>query len=284
MNEKPTIVLMANDKEACNMGCSHCYLPYEGSRSPEDVVTLVEQLKSDYRVVIAGSETLVDLGYLEAYEKAGQKYILTNGLLLAQEPEIFDHLEEHGIEEIRVSLHIGIQKDLHSVPERIVEDVVKQAKERGFEAQVAITISPENYQQVIEMCKKVHEMGADSINFIKYLKLGSAKDEDRELMTDDEKQEFFRLIQEARTIYAKDDLCIGLHGNFGPRKGSKGEALAKKNEYCIAGQKLFAIDPDGNVYGCPFLMDEPIGQLTDDFKLDIVKILSCGERSRCLAS
>jgi MoaA/NifB/PqqE/SkfB family radical SAM enzyme len=282
MSEKPTIVLMVNDKEACNMSCTHCYLPYEGSREPEDVVQLVEKLKSDYKLVIAGSETLVDLGYLEAYEKAGQKYILTNGVLLAQKPEIYDELKEHGIEEIRISLHFGIQKDLHSVPEAVVRKVVKEAKERDFEVQVSITVTPENYHLVHEMCKEAHEMNADTIGFLKYLKLGSAVNEDRDLLSVQQREEFFKLIQQARAQYEKDVLEICLHGNFGPRKGSKGEILATKNEYCPAGNKTFAIDPEGNIYGCPFLMNEPIGSLTENFKLNIVKVLCNGERHKCL--
>ncbi len=31
MTNKPTVVLMANDKKSCNISCTHCYLPYEGS-------------------------------------------------------------------------------------------------------------------------------------------------------------------------------------------------------------------------------------------------------------
>ncbi len=280
--EKQAVILMVNDREACNMECTHCYLPYEGVRTPENVVELVKNLKDRYRVVIAGSETLVDLGYLEAYEKAGQKYILTNGVLLAQKPEIFDELERHGIEEIWLSLHFGIQKDLHSVPEKIINDVVSQAKEKGFKVWITVVISPENYNQVNEMCAKVKKMGADTIGFLKYIKLGCANAEEREVLKGKERQEFFDLVQQARDQYAKDDLNIVLHGNFGPRKGSKGEQLAQQNEFCHAAEKIFAIDPDGNVYGCPFLMNEPIGRLTDDFRLEVSEVLCEGQRQKCL--
>lgn len=280
--EQPTVVLMVNDRADCNMNCAHCFLSYEGKRSPDDVLNLVNRFRTTHRVIIAGSEPLTNLGYLEAYRRAGQNYILTNGLLLYKDPAIFDLLQEYGIEEIQLSLHFGIQEDLHSVPERIIRHVVQQAKERGFRVQIAVTITPENYQDVEGMCDQVHEMGADRIRLIKYLKFGSAREEDRSQLTDGERIKFFESVDSARSKYTKDDLAIQIAGNFGPREGTKGEEMARCNEYCPAGERLFAIAPDGQVYGCPYLMEYPIGELTEDFQLQIKENLCNGKRNMCL--
>lgn len=281
-SEQPTVVLMVNDKSDCNMNCTHCFLSYEGTRSPEEVVELVDRFRTNYRVIVAGSETLTNLGYLEAYRRAGQKYILTNGLLLHQKPELFDLLREYGIEEIQLSLHFGIQEDLHSVPEKIVRDVIQQAKVKGFRVQVAVTITTENCQNVEEMCSQVREMEVDRIRFIKYLKFGSAREEDRSKLTDSERKTFFDLVDEARSKYDKAELTIQIAGNFGPREGTKGEELAKCNQYCPAGEKLFVIAPNGQVYGCPYLMEYPIGEMTEDFRLQITDSLCDGVRDKCL--
>ena len=123
------ILLMVNDKKECNLSCNHCYLPYKGKRSAEETVELVKQLKEQGELVaLAGSEVLTDLGYLAAYQEAGQKYLLTNGLLLLKHPEIYDQLQEHGIKEIRVSTHFGIEKGLHSVPQIVIATVIEEAK------------------------------------------------------------------------------------------------------------------------------------------------------------
>jgi len=281
-SEQPTVVLMVNDKSDCNMNCTHCFLSYEGTRSPEDVIDLVDRFRTNYRVIVAGSETLTNLGYLEAYRRAGQKYILTNGLLLHQKPELFDLLREYGIEEIQLSLHFGIQEDLHSVPEKIVRDVIQQAKVKGFRVQVAVTITTENCQNVEEMCSQVCEMEVDRIRFIKYLKFGSAREEDRLKLTDSERKTFFDLVDEARSKYDKAELTIQIASNFGPREGTKGEELAKCNQYCPAGEKLFVIAPNGQVYGCPYLMEYPIGEMTEDFRLQITDSLCDGVRDKCL--
>src|SRR3989338_5737396 len=140
---KKRVVVMVNDKDSCNISCAHCFLPFTGKRSPRETLQLVDRLRNDgYDVTIAGSETLMDPGYLAAYERAGQRYLLTNGLRLKQDPGLFDALQRYGITELRMSLHFGIQEALHSVPQRIVGDVCRDAKPRGFRVLISTTITP----------------------------------------------------------------------------------------------------------------------------------------------
>lgn len=281
-SDKAKVILMVNDKDSCNRSCTHCYLPYEGVRSPENVLELVENLRDEYRVVVAGSELLNDIGYLEAMQAAGQKYILTNGLLLHHEPELFDKLTEYGIDQIQISLHFGIDEDLNSVPERIVREVVKEAKERGFSVNVAVTITADNYKNVADMCRYVYEMKADGILLFRYVKPLHVNEEDVSVMTDEQREEFISLTNDTKDLYGVEDLYISIHSNFGPRLGTEGKKLSFENEYCPAGENLFAIDPNGNVYSCPFLMNTPIGVLTKDFKIEIDQVLGEGRRDKCL--
>ena len=279
---KKRVVVMVNDKDSCNISCAHCFLPFTGKRSPRETLQLVDRLRNDgYDVTIAGSETLMDPGYLAAYERAGQRYLLTNGLRLKQDPGLFDALQRYGITELRMSLHFGIQEALHSVPQRIVGDVCRDAKPRGFRVLISTTITPENYRLVPEMAGYTREIGADGIKFIKYVKSGSAHTESRRALSDEERREFFELVDQARSRYGKDELELLIHGNFGPRRGTRGERLAQCNEYCPAGRSFFAIDPQNNVYGCPFLMEQPIGKLTGG-GIEVTHDLHGGKRGSCL--
>ncbi len=282
MTNKPTVVLMANDKKSCNISCTHCYLPYEGSIPAEDLLQMSEKLRDDYKVTIAGSETLMDVNYLSSYKNVGQKFILTNGILLDKDPTLYNKLKENGISEIRMSLHFNIEKDLKSVPHRLVERVVKAAKAEGLFVHINTTITPENYNRVIEMCGETHRMGANKIEFIKYIKSGSAHEEKRSLLSDEERSQFFSLVDQARAQYLRDSLFIKIHGNFGPKPGSKGEALACGNTYCPAGVDLFVVAPDKQVYGCPLLMEHPIGFLDSQGRIQITKVLGDGLRDKCL--
>jgi MoaA/NifB/PqqE/SkfB family radical SAM enzyme len=280
---KPKVVLMVNDKATCNMNCACCYLPYEGVRDPDSVIRIIDNLQTQYRIAIAGSELLTDPRYLEALRKIGQKYILTNGLLLDKQPELFEALKESGIEEIQLSLDYKGQKDGQDTTETMVDRVVRIAKERGFWVRITCIITPENYTEVDQMCNQVEAMGADAIFFIRYVQSGSARSEGKKTLTTDQIDEFFQLVDEERRRYEKDEFDIRMNGNFGPKKGSKGESLSASNKYCFAGRTIFAIDPNDNIYGCPLLMDtDPIGKLVDESRLEISRDLCNGERSKCL--
>jgi len=280
---KPKVVLMANDKAACNMNCTCCYLPYEGVRSPDSVLRIVDNLQDQYRIAIAGSELLTDLRYLEALQRIGQKYILTNGLLLNSKPELFDALREYGIEEIQLSLDYKGQKDGNDSTNSMVSKVVRTAKEKGFWVRMACIITPKNYTEADQMCSQVRAMGADAIFFIRYIQSGSAREEGGQSLSLDQRNEFFRLVDKERGKYKKEEFDIRMNGNFGPKEGSKGEALSVSNKYCTAGRTIFSIDPQDNVYGCPFLMDtDPIGKLVDEARLEITRDLCDGDRTKCL--
>jgi len=267
----------------CNHNCRHCYISYKGHRSPKETVKLVDRLTTQgYKVTIAGAETLLNLDYLKAYKRAGQDYILTNGLLLLERPEIFDKLNEYDIKKIEVSLHFGIQKDLNSVPEEIVAKVIDESKKRDFEIQINTTINQKNYRNVAYMCRGAYELEVDRIQFIRYVKSGKARENTPlRTVTEGERELFFDLVDAVKERYDKDDLYIKIHGNFGPKKGTEGEELSKCNTYCPAGKTFFAISPDNNVYGCPFLMEYPIGKLIRD-GIDIEEELCSGKRDTCI--
>ncbi|NTV23372.1 MAG: radical SAM protein [Nanoarchaeota archaeon] len=275
------IVLMVNDQKSCNIDCGHCYLPYAGNRSPEDTLEAVINLKAQgHDVIIAGSETLVDTGYLEAYMEAGQDYLLTNGILLNHKPELFDLIEEHGIKTIQISAHFGIDKELKSVPISLVGKVATEAKYRGFDVRLATTITSKNYHDVENMCGLAYGMGADELKFIRMIQSGKAEADNENSLTQENINMFFDYVTRTRAKYDKDEFRISMHGNFGPRPGSAGESLSLRNGYCPASDGLVAIAPDGVVYGCPFLMNIPIGRYVEG-RLDMKSIFQ--DRLACLA-
>lgn len=276
------VVIMVNSE--CNARCKHCYLSYKGHRKVENTIELVDRFHGQgYEVIIAGSEILLNPEYLKAYKRAGQKYLLTNGILLSRNPKIVGELRRYGIEEVRISLHFNIQEDLKSVPERIVKEAINNAKRKGLRIKISTVITRDNHRKVLDMCKKARDLGSDGIKFIRFINSGRARRSGfQSNLSKRERKKFFEMIDYARSLYSKNKFKVLIHGNFGPKPGSRGERLSKCNRYCSAGIDLFAIDPNDNVYGCPFLMKHPIGKLLHG-RIIIDKDLCNGKRDGCLA-
>ena len=277
------VILMVNSE--CNAKCKHCYLSYTGSRNPEDALDAVKRLQANgHSVIIAGSETLLNPDYLKAYQQAGQKYLLTNGILLDRDESLYGLLKQHGIEKLTFSIHFGIQNDLRSVPESLVARVLQESKKRGFQTQITTTITSSNYSHINEMCKKSVEYVVNTIQFNRLVQIERSSEMESMVLTIEQINDFFKQIVEARKKYHKSILEIKINGNFGPRPGSKGESLAIQNNYCPAGRKLTAIDPQNKVYGCPFSMHPEcvIGKY-ENGQIIIDKELINGNRNTCIA-
>ncbi len=276
----PVAILMVSSE--CNAKCQHCYLPYTGSRNPDDTLDAVLRLQErGHQVILAGAENLMNPEYLKSYEAAGQKHILTNGLILNEDKSLYGLLKFHGIEELILSLHFGIENELKSVPETVVKEVIKEAKNRGFSVQVTTTITSQNYLQVQEMCEKARQYGADRLHFGRFIPAGRGRNNAHLKLDGTQVAEFFRQLLEVRGCY--NPLEIRAKGYFGPRPGSLGELLAEINCYCPAGIFTVTIDPDNNVYGCPFTMGKEniIGRFED--KIIIDRQILPEKRDTCIA-
>lgn len=266
-------ILMVNDKDSCNLNCSHCFLSYRGKRSPEDASGLIKTFRSQgFEVNLSGSELLTDMDYIRCVRESGHDYVMTNGLILSADKSLYGRLFRMGIDEVRVSRHYGISSDLNSAPLDVSLGVCRDAKLRGFRVGFMVVINDKNYKMVKEMCDDAFRNSADSLMLINYVgsgRLGMA-----------ERLELFDSVLEQRGRFSKSDLEILLHGSFGPLS-EKGKKLASQNRYCPAVHEQVAITPDNTVYGCPFLMDLPVGRLEGSV-IKIERDLFDGRRDCCL--
>lgn len=277
------VILFLNSR--CNAGCRHCYIEYGGERSPEDAVKTVKALHSrGYDVGLAGTEALLNPKYLEAYKEAGQCHLLTNGIILDKDKSLYSVLKKNGIEGLVFSVHWGMRERIKSVPEDLVSRVIKEAKPRGFIIKIFTLVTSENCHSAAFLCEKAIELGVDILQPLRFVEVGSGKNLGELSLAPEQVEMFFRDIEAARKNTPRSILEIKLHGNFGPRPGSCGEELAKKNRYCPAGKEAVAVDPQNNVYACPFLMqpENRIG-IYRDGEIIIEKDLPEGRRDTCIA-
>lgn len=234
----------------CNLNCEHCYISYEGNRTPDDLLDIVRNLKDKYEIALNGAEVLTNTGYLKSYQELGQKYILSNGLALSMNPKIVDTLLEHGIESISISYHFGIHDQISLISSKELEEVFKALKERGFNFRLMTTITTKNYHMIEEMCDKAHELGAKGIYFTNFMLQGNALNiEDENLILNKEQiNSFFKQLMKCRDKYSKDELLIERDAGFG-----KNNLSTHDNFNCPSVCNLIVLTPDNNIYPCIFL-------------------------------
>ena len=262
----------------CNTKCKHCYISYEGNMTEEQVHMLIEGFSNKYNTSINGTEVILHPEFFKFFGKIGQTRIMTNGLEIIKNPEVLSNLKTSGIEIISISYHIGIHDNISAVNKKMIMKVINLAKEYDMKVRLMVTINRYNYRNVKEICAKAVEMGANSIRFTNYLKMGNAENLPDDYLSNSQIVEFLKLVEEARSLYPKDFLEIKRCGTFG-----SGDGKVRSNFKCSAGTDLIAITPDLNVYPCNFLSKPgfEIGKVENGTIYITKKVQNCG--NECIA-
>ena len=254
------VILMACS--SCNIKkCEHCYISYEGDRSPEELKELASHLVDNYDVYINGAEVLVNKEYFDSYKIVNQNWMLTNGFEIYRNPNILDYLKERGIEIVEMSYHFGIQDKISKINNAMLEKNIEYLKAKGMKFKLLVTISADNYNKLNQMCEKAISLGAYGIEFTNLLNQGNAKNMNlSNLLTFEQINEFFEQLLNVRKKYSKEQLVIDRSGLFGKNKNS-----STCHFNCPAGRNMVVITPDNNVYSCLFLAKPglEIGKLVD---------------------
>ena len=85
---------------------------------------MMEAYSNDYRIILNGTELLMNDKYLNLCNKYHQNFIYTNGMLLTKEK--MNILKKNNINRISISLHYGIQEQISKVG---LADVARKIKE-----------------------------------------------------------------------------------------------------------------------------------------------------------
>lgn len=237
---------------SCNTKCNHCYINYTGNINENDLFEMVELLSKKYSVSLNGTELLLNKGYLKSLVYINQDRVLTNGLVIYNNPQLLLELRESGIEWICMSYHFDLHSIVSSVDSKIVFQNIKMIKELGMKLEIMTTISKSNFSKILSIVEQAISMNVDCIRFTNYFTSGNAKklNSDNFLLSDTEIEDFFDQFYLAKALYSKDILIR--------RSGLFDRDMRKKNSsyYCPAGENNVAITPDLKVYPCPFLVED----------------------------
>ena len=88
---------------------------------------------------------------------------------------MYDILKESEINEIALSYHFGIQDDISAVKSSMLDGLMENLVENGFQVKLVTTLSSDNYKMISIMCSKTYELGAKTIKFTNYIYHGNAQ-------------------------------------------------------------------------------------------------------------
>lgn len=246
------IVYMITD--ACNSMCKHCY-----REKSQSITRSISQCRKNvkammdkgHQVIIAGAEVLLNREYLELHQLAGQDYLISNGILLAQYPDLYGELVDYGIRNIGISWHIGFQSILNNIPEDIIKRAVENSLEKRLNVCIHCVISNKNYKLLDEISQRVIEIGAKRLKFIQLI--STRPELARYQLTRSQKKKVFDQIVRLRRMYRKEILYIKLHANFSAQINEKSKRAVENGIFCPAGNDFIVIETNDRIYPCPFL-------------------------------
>ena len=240
-----TVQIMAMSE--CPNKCKHCFVEYTGHIPIDELDRMLNNYVKIYdKVIINGTELLMNEKYIELCQKYGQDFIYTNGRLLTPETRIM--LKKHGIRRLSISLHYGIQDKISNIDISEISQKIRETVGDGFEVRVLCNISKDNYKMVPEIAEYVYSLGARGIKFINLIKEGKGKNYVSNILSKQEIDEFFFYLNNVRKKYEKEKFYISRNGGFG------NDERRKNNFKCPAGSEWVTLLPDHSVHPCNGLL------------------------------
>ena len=234
---------------SCNVKCKHCYISYSKDFEYNEANDLISALNEKYDIYLNGSEILAKPEYLPLFKKVGQKFIMTNGLAIAKNPDVLSMCKDNNIDTIRLSYHFSLHEQISPIPREMVLKVISLCKEYGMKVMIMASISKNNEDDIRSMCDEAYKLGANSIKFTNFLLQGAAKDNNLNsiVLNQMEINSVLEKIEECRSIYDPSELYIKRCGSFGSYNNS-----LKNNFHCPSITDSVVITPNMSVYPCVF--------------------------------
>ena len=180
---------------------------------------------------------------------------------------------------VAMSFHFGIQDKISDVQKELLINNIKKLQKNGIKVELMCTITKDNYNKIKEICEYVKSLNVKKVRFINFLSTGNAINLDKKnILTDEQKKEFFEDLNYVRNKYSKEELLIKRCGSFGY------DNEHETNFKCSAGVNEVVITPDLNVYPCIYMTKDQfrIGKYING-KVMLDKEIQ-NDCNRCLAS
>jgi len=291
-NKNKIIISYLLNEGHCNAKCKHCYInrAKKGAKEKDLDVAYneIRNLQSQgYQIILRGTEILLHPEFLPLFELVGQNYLQTNGLVIAQTPELLEDIAKHKIQFLIIPYPFDEEGLVNIDPEASKRAISIAAKLFSVTVSIIITKSAAHtLWRLREFCEFAFSLGAKAVKFIRLMPITSPLLNFS--LNTKESMEVLSEIDNLKKTYDKNKLILQTPGCFGLfefRRSLKQEKAGKDNSGiydCPAGVKYFVIDTENNVYPCLYLMDErhKIGEFRDA-KIEILNNKNVPAKIRC---
>ncbi|MFH1285820.1 MAG: radical SAM protein [Candidatus Micrarchaeota archaeon] len=230
----------------CSYRCTGCYVlaseayPKRVKRSEERIIADLKELTaSGYSVIPSTTEILMNARYLEMLSAVKTTYVLTNGKLIVSKPSILEGLKRIGVVQIVLTANFG-DSGLILPNLNVFSEAVRSARRAGLEVMARITLTKENYLNILEMIAGCRQFGVRCIQFLRFMPIERGP----EMLDENDAKKVFEMLEVARNT--NPDMYISAGGSLGSQ-------FRRKKFVCTAGKTQFAIGLDDRVYPCIYL-------------------------------
>lgn len=259
----------------CNLKCIHCCfgnlnslsnIEHENISLKESYALIDELDKMGITVLeFAGGEPLIHKNFSEIYNYAATKKfkisLVTNGILLSE--KLLDMFKRNHIARIQISLD-GFNKELHEFirgKNTFYKTISKICLviEKEISLIVATVVHKKNYLYLSEFATFLVNLGVKCFRIQFLLNLGNAKDNNDDLMIDNNEQ-IIAIKKLYENTYVKEGkIKIILPCSYESMINEKKLITHSKSFYsneCGAGTLHANINPYGDVTACALLVDK----------------------------
>lgn len=264
----------------CNSSCTGCYIFSSESfankikKTEKQILSELKELKKQgYSIIPITSEILLNKNYIAIIKELGLDYILTNGKIIVEKPNILKELKNIGIKQIRITGNF-LNSGQNLTNPKFFKKAITLINKSGLSALVWLRITKQNLQKIPEMVKKSIKLGVNAIQFIRYIPINGERAD--QVINDKDTKYFFSILKKLREKYPNTYLSAG--GSFGFR-------YRAKKYICNAGKTKFLIGLDNYIYPCFYLTQKEnrLGRFRAG-KLEINKQFTIkGSKYDCLA-
>ena len=293
-------VISWNLTKACNLLCTHCYLPTNSfqqfnptnhgiiktvqpqftTQDTKDeldtnnalkVIDEIAELNPNIILILTGGEPLLrrDLFDLSRYaSRKGMMVLLgTNACLIND--DVAKKLKDNGFSGIGISLdsiHPYIHDSIRGMKGswKMAVEGMKACKRQGLEIQIQTTVFKRNYDEIPELVVFAHDMGARVFNLFFLVCTGRGQDitDITSKQYEDALKQIYKLHNQYEGTILVSAKCAPHYRRIAYEMNPESALVKYYSGGCPAGTNYCRITPEGNVTPCPY-MDTSCGNLRE---------------------